>query len=415
MTNPLFVGVDPHRKTNVASFLDREGHEIAPPCRFDNNRPGTTRLVQTLVQQLHTGGFDSLRLATEATSWYWWHFLQTLATEPLLKPWPLALYAFNPRLTANYKKTFSDLDHADPIDAFVVADRLRIGRDLPAPFQLDERYFGLRLLTRYRYHLVHTMAREKAYCLATVYLKASAYTALEPFADVFGVASRAVLQEFASLDDLAALPFAQLVEFVDVKGKRHFADPEVNARTLQHVAADSYRLPDALRPPVQLRLTSSFQLITSLETQVKRLDVAIAESLQGLPTPLTSIPGFGPVFAAGILAEIGGIDRFQGNDAKVAKFAGLKWRQHQSAEFRAEDTPLTHTGNPYLRYYFCEAANTVRHACPEYRAYYERKYQEALKHQHKRAIVLTARKLVRLVVRLLTTNQPYQPRRSPTP
>jgi hypothetical protein len=47
----------------------------------------------------------------------------------------------------------------------------------------------------------------------------------------------------------------------------------------------------------------------------------------------------------------------------------------------------------------------------EYRAYYERKYQEVRLHQHKRAIVLTARKLVRLVVRLLTTNQPFQPRR----
>lgn len=48
---------------------------------------------------------------------------------------------------------------------------------------------------------------------------------------------------------------------------------------------------------------------------------------------------------------------------------------------------------------------------PEYAAYYERKFQEVRKYQHKRAIVLTARKLVQLVVRLLTTNQPYRPRR----
>lgn len=47
----------------------------------------------------------------------------------------------------------------------------------------------------------------------------------------------------------------------------------------------------------------------------------------------------------------------------------------------------------------------------EYAAYYDRKYHEVPKHQHKRAITLTARKLVRLVVRLLTTNQPYRPRR----
>mgnify|MGYP001231028076 CR=1 FL=1 len=72
---------------------------------------------------------------------------------------------------------------------------------------------------------------------------------------------------------------------------------------------------------------------------------------------------------------------------------------------------MTRTGNQYLRYYFCEAANTVRMHDREYGAYYDRKYHEVRQHQNKRALVLTARKLVRLVVRLLTTNQPYQVRR----
>ena len=40
-------------------------------------------------------------------------------------------------------------------------------------------------------------------------------------------------------------------------------------------------------------------------------------------------------------------------------------------------------------------------------AYYWRKYQEVSKYQHKRALVLTARKLVRLVHALLTKNEPY--------
>ena len=46
-----------------------------------------------------------------------------------------------------------------------------------------------------------------------------------------------------------------------------------------------------------------------------------------------------------------------------------------------------------------------------YAAYYEKKYNEVPKHKHKRAVTMTARKLVRLVVRLLTTNEPYQARR----
>ena len=53
---------------------------------------------------------------------------------------------------------------------------------------------------------------------------------------------------------------------------------------------------------------------------------------------------------------------------------------------------MTRTGNRCLRYYLCEAANRVRQCAPEYAAYY-RKFHEVRKHQHKRAIVLTARKL----------------------
>ena len=46
----------------------------------------------------------------------------------------------------------------------------------------------------------------------------------------------------------------------------------------------------------------------------------------------------------------------------------------------------------------------------EYAAFYQKKYNEVRHHRHKRAIALTARKLVRLVVRLLTTNEPFRAR-----
>ena len=54
------------------------------------------------------------------------------------------------------------------------------------------------MLTRYRYHLVQTLVREKNYCVNLLYLKASEYREDHPFSDVFGATSRAVIQEFAS-------------------------------------------------------------------------------------------------------------------------------------------------------------------------------------------------------------------------
>ncbi len=60
---------------------------------------------------------------------------------------------------------------------------------------------------------------------------------------------------------------------------------------------------------------------------------------------------------------------------------------------------MSKAGNPYLRYYLGEAANSVRKHIPE--------YAEVTKYQHKRALALTSRKFVLLVFGLLAKNQLY--------
>lgn len=142
--------------------------------------------------------------------------------------------------------------------------------------------------------------------------------------------------------------------------------------------------------------------------QVKKYDKAIEMQLQTIPQTLTSVKGIGNVYAAGIIAEIGDINRFPGQ-ASVAKYAGLVWTQHQSGDFDADDKRLVKSGNHHLRYYLCEAANALRRCDPEFKRFYDLKYKEVTKHNHKRALALTARKLVRLVYSLLKTNRLYIP------
>jgi hypothetical protein len=62
---------------------------------------------------------------------------------------------------------------------------------------------------------------------------------------------------------------------------------------------------------------------------------------------------------------------------------------------------MSKISNEYLCYYFIEAANALRVHNAEYKAYDETEFKEVTKHQHKRALTLTARKLVRLVYALL--------------
>lgn len=414
--NALLVGVDVHRRRNVVQIMDGDGRILIDKLRLANNRPGADALANHLAELAEACNVAAIHVAAEATSNFWLPFFCHLEQVDVLAERSLQLYAFNPRVIANFRKSFSDLDKTDLSDAHLVAERLRFGRDLPVPFVMEERYLPLRTLTRHRYHLVQELVRAKGYALSLVYLKASEYNlsrAERPFDRVFSATSQAVLREFQSMELVAEMPFDELVEWLDVKGKRRFADPEANARRLQQVAENSYQLPADWLDAVNTALTLSLRHINTLEQLRKRLDTAIEEQMAPFPNSLTTIPGIGPVFAAGIIAEIGDLSRFDYNHARVASFAGLKWSRHQSGDFEAEETRRKRTGNPFLRYYFCEAAQSVRMREAEYGAYYQRKHDEVPKHKHKRALVLTARKLVRLVVRLLATNEPYRARKAP--
>jgi hypothetical protein len=331
-----------------------------------------------------------------------------------LSDWPLALYPFNPRVIANFRKSFGDLDKTDLLDAHVIAERLRFGRDLPVPFVMEALYLPLRTLTRYRYHLVRELVRVKGYTLSLVYLKASEYNvsrAQRPFDRVFSATSQAVLREFQSMEDIAAMPFDELVEWLDGKGKRRFADPEENARRLQKVAENSYQLPEEWLETVNTALSLSLRHLNTLEQLLKRLDTAIEEQMEAFPNTLTTIPGIAlslpPASSprlATCLVSITTRSRWPASpvsNGSAARAATSRQRKRPASAVAIPSSattcvkPLSTSGCTMLSMAPSTNASTTKSPSTN----------------HKRALVLTARKLVRLVVRLLTTNEPYRARR----
>lgn len=116
--------------------------------------------------------------------------------------------------------------------------------------------------------------------------------------------------------------------------------------------------------------------------------------------------GLGPFITADLLAEIVDATHFP-EHKHMAQYFGISWAKRASGGFVSQNTRLTKVGNPYGRYYFILGADRLRQFNLEYKAFYWRKYNQVSKYQHKRALVLTARKLVRLVHALLTKNVPY--------
>jgi transposase len=383
---------------------------VAPDASVANDAYGVQALAQSFSQTATKLGCDSLIIGLEATSLYSWHLAWVLSSHQLLKDLNPQVYLLNPKLIAKFKKAMAtDGGKDDSVDALAILDRLRLGR-LPHPFTPDDRYLPLQRLTRYRYHLVTQVVREKNYFLSYLFLKCSGLVQQPPFSNHFGAASTAVITEFFSVEEIAAQSVDELARFIAEKSRNHFEDPGRLAKELKRAAQNSYRLPDKLKQPVNAILASSLARIRFVEKQIKAVDKQIERELTAVSNPLLSVPGLGPVFTAGIIAEIGDISRFA-TEAALAKYAGLTWRRNQSSEFEGEDRPLTKTGNHYLRYYLVEGANSMRVHNAEYQAYYQKKYREATRHHHRRAVVLTARKLVRLVHALLRKNRLYKPRK----
>lgn len=201
--------------------------------------------------------------------------------------------------------------------------------------------------------------------------------------------------------------------FVVKDGENLYPDSESIAEEIQKAARESYRIRPELSSSVTFVLASIYRTLVALKQNLKEVDKAITEESKGFFNPLFSIKGIGHVYATGILACIGDVKRFTSHN-QLARLAILVWKRKQSGKFLSDETYLVQECDKYLRYYLVEAANSLRIHNETYQIYYQKKYREVPDHKHKRALVLTARKLIRLVFALLSNNQLYDPLRVPS-
>ncbi len=403
--NPLFVGIDVSSKNNVTYLMKPDGSKHSS-FSVQNNLGGAKLMSEKIVLAMETMGLNDVVIGLEATSIYGDSLVYALREDRRLGRYQRKLHVLNPKQVRKFKESYPDLPKNDWVDAFVIADHLRFGRIGKEVYMDDYRYKSLQTLTRARFDVVQNLTREKQHFANYLFLKCCGMAQDKDIANS-SATTIALMERFETVDELAYADLDELTKFIDETG-RNFADPAAKAKAIQTAARNSYRLPITVNNSVNQAMAVSIATMRALGKQIKVLDKAIEQQFEIIPNTLTSIPGIGKVYSAGIIAEIGDIHRFS-SQASVAKFAGLVWTQHQSGDFEAQHSKLIKSGNRYLRYYLLEAANSVRRCDSEFRRYYDLKFKEVNQFQHKRALALTARKLVRLIYRLLMDNRLYIP------
>ena len=328
----LFVGIDIGSRTNVVSAIDFNQEYLIRMKPVPNAKEGAETIETLLVDVLSAHHeFNHVIIGLESTGFYGVHIANYLSASDLLSPFGTEVYCLNPKEVAKYKESFNALDKNDGIDSFVIADFARVGRISIKPWR-GPQYLALQRLTRHRLHIAECIAREKTYVLNNIFLKFSEFAMLNkeghPFSNKYGATAEAILEQYVTNDDIINASIEALVELIESKSRGRITNPEETAKILKTAANGSYRLDRVIAEPITLSITSSFNCIRTFEKELKTIEKAIEQTVQGLnPVEyqvLKSIPGIGNVYAAGILAETGTIKAFPGNGA-LAKYFGIVW------------------------------------------------------------------------------------------
>lgn len=74
------------------------------------------------------------------------HIANFISSHQTLVRFTPYVYCLNPKMTANYRKLFVNLNKTDDLDAFVIADFAKVGRIQSAPLR-GSQFLALQRLT----------------------------------------------------------------------------------------------------------------------------------------------------------------------------------------------------------------------------------------------------------------------------
>jgi transposase len=408
----LFVGLDVSKAKLDACFLLREDdtNTILWQETVANSESGATMIKDQILRFHEELDFDKILVGMEATGQYSMHPSLFFSNDPELKLINVETIVENPRVIHRFSKVWTE-EKNDKLDAQIIAEFLTTGKHTKTQPR-EEKFVALLRFTRTRYQLIRQMTEAQQHYVENLYYKCNTLSsdlkAENISTSVFSSTMIQLMNGDISMAEIRTMNSVELAALLQKFGRGRFKDPVKLAKVIKKSVSDSYRLGKLAQDSIDINLGVQMRVIRGFEQEIKIIDKAIENIMETIDSAKTllSIPGIGPVYAAGIIAEVGQIDRFN-HEAQLAKYAGLYWPKHQSGNYQKEKTPMSKSGNRYLRYYLVQAANSVRRYIPEYEAYYQKKYKEVPKTQHKRALVLTARKLVRLVFALLSDHQLY--------
>lgn len=385
----FFLGIDIGKNTHVASLMDEKAKILFKAHSFSNTSDGAATLLEKIAP------FSSdLEIGMEATGHYW------LSLYSFLIEHHFVVHVINPIQTDGWRKgTQIRKRKTDIIDSLIIADFIRYG-DILETSLADEDTMSLRNLSRFRNYLIGSIGDLKRKTVCVLDQIFPEYHCA--FSNVFGKTSKELLLLLNSPGDYEDVTSKQLEELLSQMTLKGFAAKKF--KDVSSLAKTSFGITFCV-DSFSFQLKLLIEQINFIEKQVSEVEKQMSVLLEKIKSPITTIPGIGAVLGAGILGEIGDINRFS-SGAKLVAYAGIDASVSQSGEYESINNHMSKRGSPYLRKALFRAAFVASNTDPVFKSYYQKKRMEG-KH-HNVAVVAVARKLCYTIYAILKNNVAYE-------
>lgn len=375
-----FVGID-ISKYKHDCFITTETDVIIENLSFKNTKDGFQQLLNSLVS---LDSSQEIRIGFEATGHYHLNLMLFLEENNF------SFMEFNPALVKKFISTTTlRRTKTDKADAKAIAKYLMSVDYKPHPKQFYHK-FALKSLTRRRESFVHQRSRYKVDLTNILDIIFPEFKSF--FNNSFSSTSMFILSKYKTADAIANMDDYESIKNIS-RGKFAYSQ----FIKLKELAKNTIGVDNEI---YTFQLSSILTLISTMDEQITLIENKINEIMEILSPKCVSIKGIGIITGASIVAEFGDFKRFKSADACLA-FAGLEPSTIQSGCSEHNGKMVKH-GSPHLRATLMNAAEYVFLHEPIFTIFYYKKRSEGK--AHRVAISHVAKKLVRIIYKLETSN-----------
>lgn len=396
----FYVGVDVSKFKHTVAIINNEGEVLLSSKNFANDREGFNSLLNDLGP---LGLKEHVFIGMEATG----HYMNCLAKFLVNHGYKVQVY--NPFLIDRFRGSETNNGaKTDKLDAMLIAKYVSTHAFASSP-SLSYNIEELRRFSRAKYFFKRDKTRAYNHLhryLDEVFPEFVAFFSMnddgkkkQQGRNLFDSPTiRYLLSNYPSAQKMASMR-KETADKLKTMSKGSFS--YVKFQNLRNKAKNSIGFTS---PGSEQIIKSLIEQIINIDAQIQVIDDNCESILAEINSPITTIHGLGKSLSAMIMGEIGDINRFDHPD-KLVKFAGLDIRIYQSGTLQRFGK-LTKKGSPVLRYALTMAVQKLRIHSSIFAEYYAQKI--AQKKKETVAIVSTARKLVRVIWKMLTTDQVFE-------